>query len=418
MRILQGLIWIMVMEDFFAVFLEKKNQKRIFYYALWVLYFIYQIIVMDKIQGAIGNLSFNFIFLLFLAIILYIGSLKIKVITALLAMSLVGMAEVIMAIVAIAVQGSLDADNRLYGILSKILFWLIIRLISYVTKSKIRESGNKIHLIVLGVFCCFNVLWEFIIIEMDLRIDSLAIHNWTLALSIVLLVLDIVSFKVYYIIAEQWEVKRENEHYINQIELCNRQIEERKAVINDIRRTKHDMKNQMLYLQCLIKEEPEKAQEFLKQYIDNNIEVGKEISTSGNIAIDSLINNKCALALEKGIKTDVHVEIPAELPYQAADLCIIIGNLLDNAIEAAEKVTEDPYIDLSVRYIKECLMVSVKNNYTGEIRKDRNGNYITHKKDTENHAIGLRSVQKCVDKNQGKIKITVDPKCFKVDVML
>lgn len=158
------------------------------------------------------------------------------------------------------------------------------------------------------------MLWEIIIVEMDLRIDSLAIHNWTLALSIVLLVLDIVSFKVYYIIGEQWEIKRENENYINQIELCNCQIEERKAVINDIRRTKHDMKNQMLYLQCLMKEEPEKAQEFLKQYIDNNIEVKKEISTSGNIAIDSLINNKFELALEKGIKKNVHVEIPAELP--------------------------------------------------------------------------------------------------------
>lgn len=418
MGIIRTILFLMVMEDFFSSFLEKKEQKKTRYYSVWILYFIYHMVVMVRIDGPVGNLVFNVLFLLFLIEALYVGNWKIKIIANLLCIALSCVTDMITAILTLMIQGNLVDNYDLWAILAKILYWIAVRVFVYMGKDKMRDGQNGLYLSILGLISCFTILCAYIIVEMDLHINSLAIHNWTLILSVIILILDVVSFKVYNMLLERWELKKENENFMFQIELCNRQIKERQAIMNDIRRTRHDMKNQMFYLKRLMKDDREKAEEFLDQYMDENMEIEKELSMSGNLVIDSLINYKCTLALEKQMKVNVSVNVPEELPYQSADLCIIIGNLLDNAIEAAENVVRDPYIDLSLSYKKERLVLSIKNNYAGEIRRDKNGNFVTHKKDAQNHAVGLRSVQRCVDKNNGKMSITVEAEYFEVDVML
>ena len=150
---------------------------------------------------------------------------------------------------------------------------------------------------------------------------------------------------------------------------------------------------------------------------NGEIAITEEFSKSGNFAIDALLNYKNRIAESKNIKIKLEQRIPTTLPYKASDLCIILGNLLDNAIEASENCANKE-IDVYIVYAKNRLKISTKNYYEGEINKDKEGNFLSKKKDKENHGIGLKSVKKIVSLYNGYIEIQAENSLFKVNILL
>ena len=115
---------------------------------------------------------------------------------------------------------------------------------------------------------------------------------------------------------------------------------------------------------------------------------------------------------------ELELKIPDVLPYKSSDLCIVLGNLLDNAMEATEKLENEKDIFVSLLYQKEKLLIKIRNPYTGDLKKDRAGNYISEKKDRENHGIGLKSVRKVVEKYEGVMEIHTEDQIFEVTIIL
>ena len=130
----------------------------------------------------------------------------------------------------------------------------------------------------------------------------------------------------------------------------------------------------MIYLQKLLEADPEEAEKYLIEFIGDAMIKTEEFSKSGNFAIDALLNYKNRIAESKNIKIKLEQRIPTTLPYKASDLCIILGNLLDNAIEASENCANKE-IDVYIVYAKNRLKISTKNYYEGEINKDKEGNF-------------------------------------------
>ena len=162
------------------------------------------------------------------------------------------------------------------------------------------------------------------------------IRAWAAVFVFVLLFFDIVMFKVYVMYQEQNQMKRMKQEAINQLEIYDRQIHEKQKVMDEVRKTKHDMKNNMIYLQNLLKVNPEEAEKYLEKYIGDTTEKTEEFSKSGNLPVDAVLNYKNMIAKSKGINIILEQQIPIDLPYKDSDICIILGNLLDNAIEAVE----------------------------------------------------------------------------------
>ena len=96
----------------------------------------------------------------------------------------------------------------------------------------------------------------------------------------------------------------------------------------------------------------------------------------------------------------------------------MLGNLLDNAIEATEKLESEKDIFVSLVYQKEKLLIKIRNPYAGVLKKDRAGNYKSEKKDRENHGIGLKSVRKVVEKYEGVMEIHTEDQVFEMCVIL
>jgi sensor histidine kinase regulating citrate/malate metabolism len=157
-----------------------------------------------------------------------------------------------------------------------------------------------------------------------------------------------------------------------------------------------------------------------KKYIDNiaeRFEKSEIYSSTGNVALDSVINYKLSQAGKRNIKIYSNITIPSNIQNGVEDLVTIIGNLLDNAIEASERVVENRYIAMKIQYKRGTMFIDVKNGYDG-IVKQKNGNITTKKADKAFHGIGLKSVRSAVNNHDGTMKVDFDKKEFRVNVML
>lgn len=147
----------------------------------------------------------------------------------------------------------------------------------------------------------------------------------------------------------------------------------------------------------------------------------REISQTvwtGDKAIDYLINSKMALAKQEHIQTKVNVEYPRNTNIRSVDLTTILGNLLDNALEAAEAAPERlRFLRLTVRRINAMLIIKVENGY-GEAPAQENGNLLTSKMDKAFHGWGLKSVQTAAEHYDGAIHTEYADGVFKTVVTL
>ena len=130
--------------------------------------------------------------------------------------------------------------------------------------------------------------------------------------------------------------------------------------------------------------------------------------------VDYLINSKAAAAKERGIQFQVQVEFPHHTNLRSADLCAILGNLLDNALEAARQIPEENerFIRLTIRRINQMLIVKVENSFTappviadGEIK--------TTKKENGLHGWGLKSARAAAEKYDGMLQTSYDGNTFR-----
>ena len=162
------------------------------------------------------------------------------------------------------------------------------------------------------------------------------------------------------------------------------------------------------------------AGDYIQKMLDDGIGTGAdEISHTGNIVVDSLVNHKYALAQKDGIQFEARVFIPSVLPFQNGHLAIIFGNLLENALEACGKLPQEQrYIILEATYIKEMLQICIRNSSSGEVKKDGIGRYLTTKEDAGCHGIGLASVEQAIADYDGELFTKYENGEFQASVVL
>jgi len=239
--------------------------------------------------------------------------------------------------------------------------------------------------------------------------------------AILLLLVNYVVFTVYDRIGQALELQSRNRLYEQQLDLCSHQVEERERYYLELRRMRHDMKNHLSGIFGMVNAGQMKgAGEYIQHMLDDGIGTRvDEISHTGNIVVDSLVNHKYAIALKDGIRFEARIFIPSELPFQSGHLAIILGNLLENALEACRKLTPDErYIILEITYIKEMLQICIRNSSPKEVKTDGNGRYLTTKKDTGCHGIGLASVEQALTDYNGELFIEHDSGEFRASAVM
>lgn len=155
------------------------------------------------------------------------------------------------------------------------------------------------------------------------------------------------------------------------------------------------------------------AAEYVKE-IRNMLEPLIPVRYTGNPILDILFTDKATISREKKIKFDIKVDNINMDFLEAIDATTIFGNLIDNAIEAAEKVTKNRYIQISISPYQEMVLVRIEN--TSLPLRWKNGVPISEK--GKNHGIGLLNVKRSIEKYDGDISFQQKGGIVTVDLLL
>ena len=215
-------------------------------------------------------------------------------------------------------------------------------------------------------------------------------------------------------------------HFVEeqQVRAMKKRLEEAENFYGSIRRVRHEMKNHMANIKGLAG-----AGEYgeIEEYVRRMDETMQELEykyVTGNAVTDVIINDKCRRAEKAGIRFDADFRYGGEIPV--FDMGIILNNLLDNAIEACEKLeTGKGFIHLSLKQKKQFLLLEVENGFDGAVPVQSGGGLAlpTTKQSIlpgiiAEHGIGLENVRDVAEKYFGGVNIKVKGDVFHVTVML
>jgi len=203
-----------------------------------------------------------------------------------------------------------------------------------------------------------------------------------------------------------------------QNELAKRHCDEVENIYNQMRGWRHDYHNHIQKMKAhLALGNIAELDDYLNM-LDTDLTHVDTILKTGNVMVDAILNSKISLAQSHEIEVDAVAIVPKSLSVQVVDLCVIVGNLLDNAIEACLKQSNEAnrFIRVYLGVHKEMLYISVSNSSEGKLKKIGRI-YFTTKK-MPGHGFGLVRIDKIVGKYGGYINRQHEKGVFATEVML
>lgn len=296
-----------------------------------------------------------------------------------------------------------------WGILSLIINVLIVLFIGRSLKTIKSIRDNRIMLFVLGssLFALFYmVIINSFITNKEARLIALVTE-------LILLMVAVFIYKYLEQKSIKEEVQREKERLELVIEATTNYYSMVDSYQKEISRMKHDMKNQLLALYYL--EEHEKMA-YLKKMLNEIDITGKQIY-SKNPLINYILHQKInGLEIE-----DENIMIRCSFPQEqlssiieSGDLGVLLGNLLDNVLEALEKQPlQERFFHLNIKQEGIFFIIEAVNSC---LKKEEP--FITDKNDKRFHGYGIKSIKDIAEKYNGSYRITVDDKRFKNDIQI
>lgn len=207
----------------------------------------------------------------------------------------------------------------------------------------------------------------------------------------ILLIMNAMVFIFYDMTGKVYEhqkihniLENQNKAYANQIKLM-------KQSQDKIKYLKHDLKNHLSKIRILAQHgECDKILEYTNE-AEKYITIPEKYIESGNTGIDSILNLKLYEAETHGVTIQTEISVPTELKITDFDINIILGNLLDNAINALENCI-DKKLYIKIKYNSGVMYIIIKNTFTGNCKKLY---------DNEEHGLGLFSVENTIKKYSG-----------------
>ncbi|MEK4351389.1 ATP-binding protein [Paenibacillus sp. FSL R5-0475] len=227
---------------------------------------------------------------------------------------------------------------------------------------------------------------------------------------IVLLFLNVMIFYVFDNIIDKFQFMHENAQLQQQMDHQDANYEKVVHSFKSIKRIIHDTNQQFLYIEeCIERNELAAAREHIKTTL-NKVEGAYQRVNTGNLVIDALVTNTLNIGQANGIRIDTKLSLCSQKVHiDRYDLCVVIGNMLDNAIEASKKlkIAEDRYILIKIHSTESTLLIHIMNHMENEVT-----HLNSQKSNPEFHGIGLTNIARICDKYGGHMTIETKHKVF------
>jgi signal transduction histidine kinase len=252
---------------------------------------------------------------------------------------------------------------------------------------------------------------------------SLSVDLWNtfyvyIGIVVLLMALDVIAYCFMKKINLKNIEETENKLLKLSIEQQSDMLDKIQMQYENLSEMRHDYVHELAYIQGVLNEKDyDKLDSYLKEKLSSEKLKGYNFIFTSNKVIDSVINYKFSVAEQKGIS--VVCTLTADISERFEhDISIILANLLDNAIEYSEKLTDGkPEIILNVSEITGYYSIIVKNRISSSVLTD-NKKLSTTKSDKHNHGYGLKSVKMLAEAHNGMLDIYEKDGFFVVNTML
>lgn len=200
-----------------------------------------------------------------------------------------------------------------------------------------------------------------------------------------------------------------------QSELIEKQVREIQNMYRQIRGWRHDYRNHINNMKIQLSQENyDGLSDYLNELADDLDTVDTVIKT-GNVMADAILNSKLNVAKKMNVRLNVKANVPETLPMSDVELCSVLGNMLDNAIEACGTLPEEErFMRVYIGKLKGQLYLSVQNS-AGVVRKEK-GSYLSTKEGE--HGYGLFRIDRVAKKYGGFVNRQNEEGVFATEIMI
>lgn len=418
MKILLSNIIIVILSIIFeykliGLIIKKKDLKKIKQNIIFLIYFFVRLYLIYNIQNRNYKLFIIFVLFYLINLLLFEGEFVKRIISIVIVLgNLIFMEILSLYFSEVLALGQYAEVAELLFI--TILFLGLLHWIDEVLVSSKNSSISKQHkiyfsvtyaLVLIFIAASFYCLDEYV----NASPQKLS-YNFRYAFIFFIFIMIIEFKRCFHKEEEIKTIKNMSIYYENQLEIYKLKNEK-------IKKIKHDYDNHLATLSFLIRKNYNKEAYKYINDINYLMDVEKEYIETGIFKIDSILNYKIHQAKKLSIEIDYDIKVLKVLKAEAIDITIILGNLLDNAIEALDQVDDNKFLKFRLYTEKGLLFIRVKNKYNGQLRK-KNGKIKSIKANSDEHGIGLTNVYDIVNKYNGAIHINTGNKEFQVHIVL
>lgn len=286
-------------------------------------------------------------------------------------------------------------------------------------KEQLLPQTYPVLMIAISILAVSTQLYSMIRVD-PTELKDLAVRGYNLYLAASFLIIILLGYYLYYAIGQEHTEKIMLLAQQRRLELDQENMIAAQKTYDALREVRHEIKNHTAYMKTLLDAgDYDGLHRYFDSYQTRTSELVHYVS-SGNRTVDAVVNSYISRAKLYDIQLKTILAVPAQLPYQDEDVCSLLANLLDNAIEAsAESDAEQKVITLSIRPQMDYYMIRVENPV--DVRKvtpRRRLTLQTTKENPELHGYGTRIIRRIAENYGGTVKFSINEETFVADVML
>ncbi len=382
--------------------IKKKNNFATF--GMWLMFFLLTntTTIFDIENGFINMMIFISSYFIILSI-LYNGGVIAKIIIVISTYTM-GMISEILAVVFFRVILGIDVNiitaNVNYlaicNMISKVIWFIFISILANVITRKnkyVVKTSSWLEAFIIPI--CSIAVIAFIFLDPDKGIGVEEVITITMILAI-----NISTFYLYEKVRDYVKEKMETQYLEQQSKYYVEQYREIEDLWIYMKSFRHDIKNRYILEKSYLDEGQYGM--LINEYngVINDLSKDNKNSNTGNDLIDSIINYKTKICDKYGIQIETNLESLRELSIKSTDISLLLGNLIDNAIEATKQVEDNKKIILNIDCMNNSLSIYVENPFKKSktiYNKDVTG--------FDNHIIDLNIIKSIIEKYNGQISI-------------
>lgn len=414
-----SLFSILVLKLYLDTFLHKPKGIRSI--AGWLPFFIWQCLSETGCFPGNITLLFTFSTIVMVGLIVYTGPFWKRCVFPAVYLAIWMLLEGAVDFALRYFSGTVETEFLMISAPSKILLLLLSMGIRQFAKKKgigKEPYGGGMVFMVLPIIgmLLYHTLYQLL---QALYVNQSEIWVWMLLAAIALICLNLSFYPVYMQLVNNLQMKKNTHFYIKQMELFRQEKAMEEAAAIEIRQLRHDMRQHLIFVGELLENGTlESAQDALIELIGETRKRGRLESRTGNMVVDSMVNHVWKTAVENGIIFHADIAPLPELSIKDADLCVLLGNAFDNALEASRFVENGrKEIWVAFQYIKGSLYIQIKNIYEGDVKLSADRKILSRKEEI-GHGFGLYSMERITEKYHGRMDIKSGGGLFTVEILI